>query len=238
MDSVDRSSTCRRSARMPRGHYEISFEIHDTPEIATLADLRRRLDQAGRVRHTGWSPFVHLHRDPMAPRVVDGLIEAWVGAPEAQRFERDVAHCDFWRVDRQCQFFLLRGYDEDASERVEPGQFFDVTLPVWRVGEAMLFLARFARAIENPTIAIRCKYVGLAGRVLTSWTGRRALFGDRRAIDDEVILNKQATADEIEDNLTEILHPMLVPLYEEFGLLELAPRLVAEELAEMRRNHF
>lgn len=227
------------AARMPNGHYEISFEIQDVPTIESLGELRRHLEDAGGTRYTGWSPFVHLHRDPLAPRVVDGLIEAWVGAPDAERFQRDVAHCDFWRVSRKSEFFLLRGYDEDASERAQPGTLFDVTLPVWRVGETVLFVSRFARAMgDNPVITVRCRYVGLSGRLLTSWTGRRAMFENRRAFDDEVNLSAQATAEEFEDNLTEVLHPMLVPLYERFNFFELPSRLVAEELTEMRSNRF
>jgi hypothetical protein len=175
----------------------------------------------------------------LAPRVVDGLIEAWLGPPDGDRFQRDAAHCDFWRVNRDSQFFLLRGFDEDATERVRPGQAFDATLPIWRIGEAMLFVARFARALdENPLISVRCKYVGLSGRTLTSVSGRRAFFGDRRTVDDEALLSAQATAEEFEDNLTEVLHPMLVPLYERFDFFDLPLRLVAEELTEMRRNRF
>ena len=227
------------AARTPNGHYEISFEIQGVPTIQTLGELRSRLEQAGQIRHTGWGPFVNLHRDPLAPKVVDGLIEAWVGAPDAERFQRDAAHCDFWRVNRQSEFFLLRGYDEDATERVRPGQAFDATLPVWRVGEAMLFAARFARELDdNPPIAVQCKYAGLSGRALTSLDGRRAFFDDRRAFDNEVVLSAQATAEEFEDNLTEVLHPMLTPLYERFGFFELSRGLVAEELTAMRSNRF
>jgi hypothetical protein len=227
------------AARMAHGHYEIGFEIKGLPQLGSLTDLRRRLDLAGQLRHTGWGPFVSLHRDPLAPRVIDGLIEAWVGAPDAERFQRDSAHCDFWRVNRDSQFFLLRGYDEDASDRAQPGRAFDATLPVWRIGEAMLFVARFARTREeNPPITVRCRYVGLTGRTLTSLSGRRAFFGDRRATDDEVLLTAQATAEEFEDNLAEVLHPMLVPLFERFDFFELSSALVAEELAEMRSNRF
>jgi len=226
-------------ASMPHGHYVLSFEIREVPVIPSLNELSRRLIGAGETKHTGWGPFVHLHREPLAPRVVDGLIEAWIGPPDAERFQRDAAHCDFWRVSRQSQFFLLRGYDEDASQRSQPGRAFDATLPVWRVGEAMLFVARFAKALdENPSITVRCRYIGLAGRSLTSLSGRRAFFGDRRAVDDEALLSTQATAEDMEDNLVEVLHPMLVPLYERFDFFELSPRFVAEELASMRENRF
>lgn len=227
------------AARMPNGRYELTFEIDEAPRAQSLAELRHRLATAGEIKHTGWGPFVTLHRPELAPRVVDGKIEAWLGVPEVDRFQRNPGHCDFWRASPDGQLFLLRGFDEDGSERTQPGQAFDITLPVWRIGEAMLFSARLARQFgENPTVTVRCRYLGLSNRVLTSLTGRRALFDNRRSFDDEVVLQAQASAEEIEENLAEVLHPMLSPLYERFDFFELSRRLVTEELAEMRANRF
>jgi len=59
-----------------------------------------------------------------------------------------------------------------------------------------------------------------------------------RALDDEVTLSARATAREFDEHLVEVLHPMLVPLYERFDFFELPTSLVAEELARMRANRF
>lgn len=227
------------AGRMPHGRYELTFEIDDAPPAPSLATLRQRLASAGEIKHTGWGPFVTLHRPELAPRVVDGTIEAWLGVPDAERFQRTPAHCDFWRATPRGQLFLLRGYDEDMSDRAQPGDSFDITLPVWRVGEAMLFVARLARQFdENPLVRVRCRYLGLHGRVLRSLHGRRALFDNRHAFDDEVTLQAEASAEELEENLAEVLHPMLMPLYERFDFFELPRLLVTEELAAMRGNRF
>lgn len=225
--------------RAPHGRYELSFEIDNVPDLQSLADLRNRMDAAGAIRHTGWGPFVTIHREPLAPYPVDRAIEAWLGAPDPNRFQRTAAHCDFWRASLEGRFFLLRGFDEDGAEGRGPGRVFDITLPVWRIGEAMLYISRFARALdEGAVVTARCRYLGLRDRTLTSWTGKRLIFDGRRSRDNEAVLQTQASAIEIGENLAEVLHPMLIPLYEKFDFFELSQQLVVEELAEMRANRF
>jgi hypothetical protein len=225
--------------RMLHGRYELSFELDGIPALTSMVELRRLLEEAGQVRHTGWGPFVSINRRELAPHIVDNAIQAWLGVPEPDRYQRTPNHCDFWRVNQQARFFLMRGFDEDGGDAREPGHLFDITLPVWRVGEAMLYVARFASALDtNPAVTVRCRYVGLRGRTLTSWDGRRLLMDGYRALDDEVTLSARATAREFDEHLVEVLHPMLVPLYERFDFFELPTSLVAEELARMRANRF
>ncbi len=226
-------------ARLPHGRYEMTFEIEGFEELPSLVQLRARLQRAGEIRHTGWGPFVSLTRPELAPQPRANAIEAWLGPPDDDRFQRDAGHCDFWRVDREGHFYLLRGMQEDDVERAEPGSLFDITLPVWRIGEAMLFVSRFAREEDaNPTINVRVKYEGLRGRSLTSLSGRRFIMDGRRSIDDQISLSTRATASEIDENLSEILFAMLTPLYELCEFFELPRSLVTDELTEMRRNRF
>jgi hypothetical protein len=113
-------------------------------------------------------------------------------------------------------------------------------MPIWRVGEAMLFASRFAQQFEpqNAEIAVRCRYVGLRGRRLGAVDPARYFSVDRICHDDEVTLNASATATEMNDNLVEILHPMLAPLYERFEFFELPLDLVRAEIERMRQNRF
>jgi hypothetical protein len=150
-----------------------------------------------------------------------------------------VHHCDFWRADGSGRLFLQRGYDEDGSERVPPGSSFDVTLPVWRVGEAMLYVARLARQFaDNPQIFVRVEYTGLGGRELVSLERRIILDEGRTSADDQYRGETQASAGEIEDNVVEILHELLSPLYERFDFFDLPLALVTREIERMRRNRF
>jgi hypothetical protein len=229
------------AARMPLGHYEQSFEIRDTAAAPNLLGLRRRMDAAGAIKHTGWGPFVTLGREPFEVRPAGGVNEVWLGAPDGSRFERTPAHCDFWQAHPAGRLYLQRGYDEDGyAERIAPGTGIDITLPIWRVGEAMLYAGRLARLYaENPPIVFRCRFVGLRDRALFSASAMRMMgIGNRRCHDDEAVLETQVSAAEIEDNLAEIIHPLLAPLYERFSFFELPLRLVVEELEAMRRNRF
>lgn len=227
-------------ARMPLGFYAMTFEIRDARPAANFRDLQERLRAAGRIRYTGWGPFVMLNREDLAPNVVENTIEAWLGDPQAERLGGRVPHhCDFWRADPSGLLYLQRGLDEDALDDVDPGTAFNITTPIWRVGEALLYVARLARIFgDDPRIRIRVTYIGLRNRDLVSLHDDLNLIEGRRSIDNEVTLETEAAASEIEDNVVEILLSLLSPLYERFQFFELRPELVALEIAKLRRGRF
>jgi hypothetical protein len=227
-------------ARMPFGHYQLAFEILDVPAAPSLNDLLCRMQDTSRIRHTGWGPFVLLTRQPFDPHPVAGNLEAWTGAPVEDRLSREAAHCDFWRVSPFGMLFLQRGYDEDSIDRAQAGTLIDVTIPIWRVGEALLYVSRLARLFAaDPQIILRCKYTGLRGRRLGSLDPARNFFmKEYTSTDNDAELQTAASAREIDDNLVEIIHPLLVPLYERFSLFELSLELVRQELDRLRRGRF
>lgn len=226
-------------ARLSHGYRELAFEIRNVAAAPSLAELRRRLDVAGQTRLTGWHPFLTLDRQPFAPRIVNGLIEVWLGATDGDRALHDAAHCDFWRASVEGRFYMIRGFEEDVPDGRVPGTLFDLTLPIWRIAEPLLHVARLARLFEGQaTIVMLGRYVGLANRTLTSLDNLRRVREGRRSADDEVELSLTATVTEIEDNLAELLHPILRPLYERFDFFELPMNLVAEELAGLRRGRY
>jgi Putative DNA-binding domain len=226
------------SARMPHGHYELAFEVLDVPQAPNYAELQRRMEEARRIRLTGWGPFVTLQRQPYAPNIVNDAIEVWLGHQSDQPIT-DSAHTDFWRATLDGKFFLLRGYDEDSLGQPRAGTVFDVTMPIWRVGEALLFISRLALLFnQNPNIRLICRYSGLSGRNLASVTGRRILTHERICSDEAIELTTQATAIQIDDNLVEILYSLLIPLYERFDFFEISERLVQEEVERLRGGRF
>ena len=118
---------------------------------------------------------------------------------------------------------------------MKAGAVFDLTLPIWRVGETLLVVARLARLFgENPEIMVICQYSGLKNRRLVSMRGFLDIFDVQGSADDTVTLEAQATAQQIEDNLIEVLHSMLLPLYERFSFFELDSRLVAQEKNDLK----
>jgi hypothetical protein len=230
-------------ARILDGHYEIAFEVLYAPTVPNFVELQGKMEEARRIRHTGWGPFIRIQRQPYAPNIVNDSIEVWLGHHSDDPIDVDAAHSDFWRAKLDGKSFLLRGFDEDAIERIEPGTAFDVTMPIWRLGEALLFISRLSLLNasifdENPTIRSICRYTGLKGRNLTSITSQRMFPHTRVCHDDVVELTTQATANQIDDNLVEILHTMLCPLYERFDFYELPLRLVQEEVERLRRGSF
>jgi hypothetical protein len=174
----------------------------------------------------------------LAPRIVENTIEAWLGQPTPEvPAPRTPGESDFWRADGAGHLYLQRGFHEDGGGQAE--RVFDVVTPIWRVGEALLFVSRLGQLFSaDPQIFVRVHYTGLRDRLLVSTERRMFLRGNRISADNEFGAEAQASASQIEDNLVEILHQLLSPLYERFNFFELPLALVTREMEQMRRNRF
>ena len=232
--------------RLPHGYYNIAYEIIGEPRQVAPAQLPDVL-RASVVRHTGWPPFWYPNRVGIEPYPIDGAVECWLGGdPQTPIEDRDAGHSDFWRIHPEGLAFLLRGFQEDGMEAPRPGREpippatkFDITLPVWRVGETLLQAERLAiNLFEGPTtIRFITTYEGLAGRSLTSIDGRRHIFEGRVTRQNSITLSTHVDAQAIDPNLPEIIHPLLSPLYALFDFFELPMQLVVDELARMRAGN-
>jgi transcriptional regulator with XRE-family HTH domain len=227
-------------ARLRHGRYAFAYQMFsDALEPKSGAGLLEAL-RAAVVRHTGWPPFWVPTRDGIAPYMRDGNVECWLG-PDGE--DRDPGHADFWRASPDAQLFLLRGYQEDGSEneRAVPGKIFDLTLPVWRVGEVLLHAESMARQFGVPgaRVEIIAEWTGLEGRTLTSWANPdRWLVERNRSREATCFTSLAVQADQISDALPELVDRMVRPLFELFDFFELPPGLVADELARMRARRF
>lgn len=225
--------------RFPMGFYEMGFTLVGAIPANSLVELQDRLQNARRVRLTGWTPFLDMTTPEWQPYPHEDFIEAWVGRRAENRVERTASHSDFWRASPSGQLYTIRGYAEDDLENHPPGHVFDIVLPVWRVGEGILFASRFAEQFEGvESIAVYCRFTGLNGRALESIGGNRLLFGDDVSQTDEVRMEAQVTPEQIADNLPEILHGLLSPLYEKFSFFQLPMMLVEQELERMIDGRF
>jgi hypothetical protein len=54
----------------------------------------------------------------------------------------------------------------------------------------------------------------------------------------EAVVETQVGAREVNDTLTEVVHPLLAPLYERFGFYQLTIDLVAAKVAELQSSRF
>lgn len=211
-------------ARFPHGRYRIDYALEGDLRTVSLTEYEELLRQAV-LRNTGWPAFLFLTRPDLAPREVDGTIECWLGKPGVDRVLADAAHSDFWRASPGGRLFLIRGYQEDGQETFPPGSIFDTTLPIWRMGEALLHaekLAKLLRERDDKPIKVQFRviYTGLNGRVLRSWANPLSdlWLEGHVARSDEAVLETTVPADGITERLGEHLFPMLASLFERFGV--------------------
>jgi hypothetical protein len=226
--------------RFPNGHYEVAIAIDGNFKRLSLAELRDTIATAVR-NHSGWPPFLTLTREPFSPKPVNGAVEFWRG-PETDGSYEVPAHHDFWRISPEGLLFTLRGYQEDGGyQGMEPGRFFDITSPTRRVGEAILEALYIATALEaiDANLIIKCRWVGLSGRVLISrGNPNRMLSGNYHAEQDTYEARVTVALHSLPDALPEVVFTILAPLYELFDFFRLPKRLVEEELSSLQRNVF
>ena len=189
--------------------------------------------------HTGWPEFLVPTRDENQPYLHDGNIECWIARDGN---DRGPAHSDFWIASADGKLFLIRGHQEDKSreEREPSGAQFDITLPAWRVGEALLHASNMAIEFGDPTaeVTLVTEWTGLAGRTLTHLERRRMIVNNYRAHQNGFRNSVTVSANQISDALPELVNQLITPLYELFDFFRLPAALAAEELARMRANRF
>jgi transcriptional regulator with XRE-family HTH domain len=233
--------------RFPSGWYRIDYTLEgDIKEIEPHAFINVMREAV--LPHTGWPMFwSSQERQEMSAHEADGVIECWLAPGDKAGFDRplyDAAHCDFWRAAPSGRLVLIRGYQEDAQETIPPGTMFDTTLPIWRLTEAFLHAARLARLItrdpDKAVIRLRALYTGLQGRDLRAWASPLSVdyFGGGRSRSDEVILEATAPVANIEAELGRHVFPLVVSLFERFGVTGLSNTVVEAEIARMRQNNF
>jgi hypothetical protein len=225
------------AARMPHGYYTVSAEIEG---FATdLPKAQHAAQTAARTKHTGWTPWWWPTRDGIRPYVEGNVIECSIGA---QNGDVTADHADFWRISPRGQLFIIRGYTEDnmRDRGIEPGMVVDLTLPVWRIGECLLYIARFAAAVdaEHASVLIRCRWIGLRGRRLTSLSARRAMFEERIARSNECSTSITTPADRITTALPEIVHELVEPLFILFDFFRPGNDFYTVELNRLQQERF
>ena len=224
-------------SRFPYGFWDIGLSLVGAVPAKSLNELQNRMNVA-ECSFTGWPLFLALDRHELGPYAADNSIEAWVGRPVPTRVFDDPEHSDFWRVTLDGKLYSIRGYMEDGSTYYSmPGQTFLATIPIWRLGEALLFAVRLAETFEEVNqVGIRYRFTGLNGRNLHF---RNHLgFPGRVCRTDNVEETALVAPQQIRDNLAEIVHSLLTPLYERFDFYQIPLQLVQNELREMQQRTF
>lgn len=224
-------------SRQPKGHSEQAYSISGTEPVTSLSSLREILSHAPST--TGWTPFWVPTREKIRPTIQERVVECWLGKPDNDRAFNDAAHSDFWQVGRDGTAYLQRGFQEDGRE-FDAGTIFDLTLPIWRTAEVLMHAAWLARQLganDGDEVRFFARYTGLAGRLLAAWTKQRsgALEDDFRSRTDSVDLKYRTTLREVDHDLASVVQVILTPLYERFDGFQISPRLVEQQIDELRQ---
>jgi hypothetical protein len=234
-----------KPSRYSKGTWHVAYSILGNPRSLALNDLLEVLKKV-KGHETGWPPWWVPTSDRLAPHPYQGVIECWLRELRSNLFFGDdrsdifryTGHSDFWRASPKGMMFLLRGYEEDSSRRLNPGTVLDVTLPIWRTGECLLHARRLAMALgsELTSVMFRVSWQGLSGRTLASWAEPRRIFFDPRgpSRQDSVTSEITVSADQISATLPEIVKNLTAPLYEIFDFFVPPSTMIQEELLKMR----
>ena len=220
--------------RMTHGHYRVAAVVEGVNlDIHRLREVVRRAD----LHLTGWPPWWWPTREGIRPYLQGNTIECHIAEQDNQA---DAAHSDFWRISASGELFLIRGYIEDSLEQarqpIVSGTAFDLTLPIWRIGECLLFIQRFATEadVQHSTISVHCEWTGLQNRTLTSLSGRRWLFEDRRSRSDGHNAKISIPVERVSGALPEIVRELVDPLYAIFDFFRPPAEIYVEELGRMQ----
>jgi hypothetical protein len=231
---VERELPNERPSRYHFGFWTFSY-IFEPNSGVSLAQLKTALERA-EGSETGWPVWMCMNSEDLAPYPHDGTIECWL-----HRAERDAAHSDFWRASPDGRLFLLRGHQEDSEdvERVPPGSAFEISLPIWRVGECLLHCSRMATGLDIPdaTAHVVATWTGLAGRRLGNFfMGWRSGAETDRTRQSQIRSQFSIVANEIPDRLVDLVHTTTQPLYEAFSFHQVGRATVVSELDKLRRR--
>lgn len=237
-NSLNESLPKEHPAAISLGHYHFAARLIGKPTNSTTQSILQTNNSAR--RYTGWPAFITLHQDNTRPKLVDGCIETWL----ADTKYPDVGHADFWRIDSNGNFFLLRGYQEDSLDPNKglgaAGTLFEATLPIWRLGEFLLRVVEIGSTTFEPDfeLAISCEWHGLKDRKLFVHNMRRFLAGTYKSSQNDIQTTGQFPASAIRDLLPDVVKALTHTLYEHFDFFTPPDSMYKEELGEMMKNHY
>lgn len=221
-------------AKITAGTYISACRINGQSRQLSTTELREALH--GLRKYTGWSALLSLSNNAK-PYLFDGCLEA--SLIDIQN--PDPAHADFWRICPDGLVYLLRGYAEDVpaggltSMQRASREFFDLTIPVWRVAEFLLRVAELASVMYEPgfSLEVHFEWNGLNGRRLFSYGGKRWVPDEHVCRAAVVMSSIELSADAVRDMLPEIARQILQSLYEHFDFM-VPTELYAEEISKLK----
>ena len=225
-------------ARFPVGYYEMGFALVGARPADSLTELKERLNVARKRDISGWPPFLDIGISGWSPYIHDEFVEAWLGREKKDRPPLDSTDCDFWRASLDGMLYTIRGYSEDGEhanlQQNELSGSILIDLPIVRIAEGVLFANRLADQFESvEQLALTCRFTSLKGRTLIRSISHTYLtVSNSTSQTSEKTLSGQATLQQVQDNLPEVIYDIVKPLYEVFGFYQVSVGEVRRILRE------
>lgn len=183
IEAIDRHQQRKDEALAARGQGRLQAEKGSwsvllkfdppLPQDSPARDFLRIIGAAN-PQYTGWPVWLDsggFRDDSAKPVLVDKVWEAAV-IDIGEGWNR---HADFYRYDRSGEFYLWRVLQDDLTDKVEPGEYLDPILMMYRVLEALAVGLAFGKAFdrdEETTLAFAFRWSNLQTRELESWADR------------------------------------------------------------------
>ncbi len=138
----------------------------------------------------------------------------------------DRASYDYWSINNNGDFYLLKSLFEDNREPEK--LFFDTRIV--RTTEALLYCRRLYSSLganDEDIAHFYTKYSGISGRELSAASSRRMLH-ERATNEDEVSANTSFKLIDIDENPVEIVKTLLDPVFMLFDFFKLSDQVYTD----------
>jgi hypothetical protein len=178
--------------------------------------------------HTfGWPIGVFFDREEHRPRPRRDGITAEIAWPERNTY-------DYWALSLAGDFYLLKTLSEDALGHPE-AIFFNTRIV--RTTERLLYCQRLYRSLgvaDDAMVQMEIRYVGFSGRILAAAGGRRVVFDNRVAVENETEHVEEFRLGDIETKLVSLVRAFCDPLFVLFDFFRLEDSVYEEIVAAFR----
>jgi hypothetical protein len=198
------------------GSWEVSLVISPPKTDELPTERFRQILASSNPRYTGWPVWLDssdFQNPANRPVVRNNGWETFIVS-----LEHWSNHLDFYRFDPNGKFYLHRNLQDDATEKVQPGEALDPILVMIRITEAVAVGLAFARGLgwkpEQTTLGFAARWTKLRGRKLESWANPMAYVSPRgQASDDTAVSYTRLAADTPPNAISPAVGELVRPLF-------------------------
>jgi hypothetical protein len=208
------------------GFMEVRYALIDQKINATQKELLEAATSA-QIETFGWPLGVVLPNPDMKPRPTAEGIVTKVSISNQKFFTRIRNSFDYWSLNKNGDFYLLKSLFEDNSER-GVGKYLLFNTRIVRITEALLHCARLYSNLQlDPThqVAISIRHGGLSDRMLGASSFTRDLTFKPSTVESQIENEVIVSLSSIEANLVEYVKEFAGPIFSLFDYQEFADKV-------------